>query len=893
MARIESSQGFAGSEHPPVEQLHAFAVGQLGEDDSREVERHLAVCTLCSQALETSPDDTFVALVQQGDSLVRSGASPAAGPSGSLHSVPGYTLMELLGEGGMGVVWKARHDGLNRLVALKRLRFAGPANAEALARFRREAESVARLQHGNIVQIYDIGEHEGEPYLALEYVGGGSLAQRLAAGPLPPKPAAALVEMLARAMHYAHERGIIHRDLKPGNILLASGGCESSIPSPTGGLDPPLADLVPKISDFGLAKQLDAAKAHTQTGAILGTPSYMAPEQASGGQTAIGPAVDVYALGAILYETLTGRPPFRGPTVLDTLVQVREQEPVSPRQLQPSVRRDLETICLKCLHKEPQRRYTSAWGLAEDLRSFCAGEPIRARPVGRLERFLKWTQRQPSMAILVFVALLAPLAIVTGLLWHNHQLKKEIRRADDARNRAETAESAEREHYAKARKTIFNIYHRIGDWQHFGMRSNDDWGRDIRQYGLEYVETVLATTVKDDPRAQADAAELLMTIAKSQVQAGQRKEAQTSFLRAKDLWDKLIAEHPDDLELLGAITECYRTAPHFFDCDPRQRVTWLEKALVFIEKQSGLKPSDDCQLPLALGLVHHEMAAHLQADSRSGEAEEHYNRAIDIWTKVLTKYPKTTGCKIGMGLSHTNLGSIYFQTGRTQMAEKAFQRGDALYEEAMREGYDPSDLLLYRMTLIVNWGISYLLGKQPVGKQPEKALDMFNRGLKWKGELLRLRPNYAGIQQAIASLHGSRAQAYDEMKRYPEAAEEWKHALEFDDGTHKVEFQLGRCVSLARSGDSVHAAAEAEKIAAASKLPSQDLYNCACVLALSGQGEKAIAILEKLRQSGYFDEAERLNDLRTDEDLNSLRRRDDFVKLLNVAAKPAKLSQNP
>jgi serine/threonine protein kinase len=869
MARIESIEGFNGSEHPSVEQLHAFAVGQLSEDDSSKVERHLAGCTSCSEALETSPNDTFVALVQQGDSLVRSGAAATAGLSRPFHSMPGYTLLERLGQGGIGVVWKARQEGLNRLVAVKRLRCAGEGSVEALARFRREAKSVARLNHVNIVQIYEIGEHEGEPYLTLEYMEGGSLAEKLAAGPLPPKPAAPLVETLARAVHYAHEQGIIHRDLKPGNVLLADDGS-------------------PKISDFGLAKQLDAETVQTQTGAILGTPSYMAPEQADSRQTSIGPATDVYALGAILYEMLTGRPPFRGPTVLDTLAQVREQEPVPPRQLQPNIRGDLETICLKCLHKEPRRRYGSALELAEDLRRFSNSEPIRARPVGRLERIVKWTRRHPSKAILGFVALLAPLAIVAGLLGHNHQLKKEIQRADEARNRAETAEIAERENYAKARKTIFNIYHRIGDWQHFGMRNNDDWGRDIRQYGLEYVETVLATTLQDDPRAQADVAELLLTIAKQQVQAGQRKEAQTSFLRARDLWEELIAEHPDNLELLGAITECYRTAPHFLDCVPSQRVDWLEKALAFKEKQCNLNPNDDCQLPLALGLVHHELAAHLQADSLIGEAEEHYNRAIDIWTKVLAKHPKTTGCKVGMGLSHSNLGWIYSQTGRTLMAEKSFKRGDALYEEAMGEGWDPSDLLNYRLILLVNWGNSYLFGKQPA-----KALVEFKRGLKWKEELLRLRPNYAGTRQTVASLHGSMAQAYDALKRYPEAVEEWKHALELDDGIHRVEFQLGRCASLARSGDSVHAVAEAEKIAAASQLPSQDLYNCACVLALSGHCEKAVAILEKLRHNGYFDEAQRLNDLRSDEDLNSLRRRDDFVKLLNQAAKPAKLSQNP
>ncbi len=341
MNSSESTQVYAASDHPSIEQLNAFAIGQLTENDSLAVERHLAVCTSCNRVLETSPDDSFVTLVRQSGLLVQTGSTLAVAPSRSFRLVPGYTLLEQLGAGGMGVVWKARQDGLGRLVALKRLHSAGADSSEAMARFRREAKSIARLRHGTIVQVYEVGEQDGEPYLAMEYVGGGTLAQKLAAGPLPPTQAAALVETLARAMHHAHELGIIHRDLKPSNVLLDESG-------------------TPKISDFGLAKQLNEATAHTQSGAILGTPSYMAPEQAGGGQTAIGPAADVYGLGAILYETLTGRPPFRGPTALETLAQVREREPVPPRQLQPGVPRDLQTICLKCLHKEPRRRYRSA-----------------------------------------------------------------------------------------------------------------------------------------------------------------------------------------------------------------------------------------------------------------------------------------------------------------------------------------------------------------------------------------------------------------------------------------------------------------------------------------------------------------------------------------------------
>src|SRR5262245_15482662 len=287
------------------------------------------------------------------------GASDAAAAAPPLPHVAGYELLEVLGRGGMGVVYKARQLGLNRIVALKMILAGASASQQDLARFRAEAEAVAQLAHPNIVQIYEIGEQGGCPFLALEYVGGGSLAQHLDGTPLAPQQAAETVLALARAVQHAHEKGIVHRDLKPANVLLAEG--------------------TPKIADFGLAKRADSNQAHTLSGTILGSPSYMAPEQAAGQTDKIGPATDVYALGVMLYEMLTGRPPFKGATLLETIEQVREHDPVPPRFLLPKTPRDLETICLKCLEKSPQRRYATAAALADDLRSFLRGEPIHAQ----------------------------------------------------------------------------------------------------------------------------------------------------------------------------------------------------------------------------------------------------------------------------------------------------------------------------------------------------------------------------------------------------------------------------------------------------------------------------------------------------------------------------------
>lgn len=388
-------------------------------------------------------------------------------PAATCPLIAGYEVLRELGRGGMGVVYLARQVTLRRLVALKVVRGADTAETDELARFRAEAAVIARLRHPNIVQVYELGEWSPavsarrSPFIALEYVEGGSLALHLRGTPQPPRAAAELVQILAAAMQTAHEQGIVHRDLKPANVLLAAGRAISS-EEPGGSTrhDAPFGGFQPKITDFGLARCVDTAGRHTQTGAVLGTPSYMAPEQARGHGKAAGPAADIYALGAILYECLTGRPPFRGPTVLDTLEQVCTQEPLAPSRLQPKVPRDLETICLKCLQKPVAARYATAGELAADLQRFLTGESIHARPAGRCERLWRWSRRHPARAAAATLGLLlaaAVLLLAVGTVFtlglrqeqeqtelarreaeHQRQLADEERdRADEARRRAD------------------------------------------------------------------------------------------------------------------------------------------------------------------------------------------------------------------------------------------------------------------------------------------------------------------------------------------------------------------------------------------------------------------------------------------------------------------------
>jgi formylglycine-generating enzyme required for sulfatase activity len=360
----------------------------------------------------------------------------------------------------MGVVYRARQFKAHRLVALKMIRAAEHASPTDRLRFQIETEAVARLQHPHIVQLYEVGEVRGQPFFSLEFCDGGTLTDQLKKQRPTPREAAALIETLARAMHYAHLRGVVHRDLKPGNVLLAG------------------AERVAKITDFGLAKRIDAeAREVSQSGAIMGTASYMAPEQAAGKVRDTGPAADVYALGALLYECLTGQPPFEGPQQV-VLVSVLNDEPVPPSRLGAKVPADLETICLKCLSKEPARRYASAEELANDLRRFQEGQPIRARPVGAVERAVKWVRRHTAVSALAASVLLVTVLGVAGIVW----------KYLDAEQQAEKA--------TKAREFLASIFQKA-------ERDEKGGNVTVRQL-LEEAETRIPVEFADQPELRAE-----------------------------------------------------------------------------------------------------------------------------------------------------------------------------------------------------------------------------------------------------------------------------------------------------------------------------------------------------------------------------------------------------
>ncbi len=459
---------------PGADVIARLMLGDGEEPEIRLFEEHLGQCDDCLAVVERleAEDDLVTALAASGpvlagmpgDSVLRplvdrlcrtvSNHRPRASEDDRVEverpagpALAEYEVLEELGRGGMSIVFRARQVKLNRLVALKMLLGGSQAGPEQRARFRVEAEAVARLQHPHVVQIFEVGEHQGLPFCVLELVEGTSLANALAGAPVAALAAARLTELLARAAHAAHQAGIVHRDLKPANVLLAP----SQGPLAVGLGESAGQRYEPRITDFGLARRLDVETGHSLSGDVMGTPSYMAPEQAAGRIHEIGPATDVWALGAILYEMMTGRPPFRGATVLDTLEQVRLAEPVPPTRLNPKVPRDLETICLKCLHKEPARRYASAAELADDLRRFLDHEPIRARPPGPVWRLIKWARRHPARSVALAAAVLLGLGLVVGLLWHTTRIDRERQAAEDHAAEADRQRRAAQRSAAEAR----------------------------------------------------------------------------------------------------------------------------------------------------------------------------------------------------------------------------------------------------------------------------------------------------------------------------------------------------------------------------------------------------------------------------------------------------------
>jgi tetratricopeptide (TPR) repeat protein len=702
---------------PDSRDLERLAQGKLPKAEAEPLGRHILACSACAQLLgklqaadplvsdlraaagAQTPENTFLeSLVERlvrtsPDRVAAAGSAPATAPlrreterAPLPDRVRGYEVLEELGRGGMGVVYKARHLLLNRLVALKMVRAGALAGSAELARFRQEAEAVARMQHPGIVQIYEVGEEDGTPFLALEFVSGGNLAQKLAGKPQPPDQAAHLVETLARAVHSAHQCGIVHRDLKPANILLQMQNAECRKQNEKTARDSAFCNLhsafcIPKIADFGLAKRLEGGPGRTQTGDILGTPGYMAPEQAAGQAKAIGPAADVYGLGAILYEMLTGRPPFQGETPWDTVVQVMSQEPVSPARLQPKVPRELETICLKCLHKEPGKRYASALALAEDLRRFLVGEPIMARPTGAWERTLKWAKRRPAAAALLVFSGVALVALVVAGIAYNRWLQDEVVREQERtqeaeRQRAEIASQRARAeaNFRAARDAVDRMLTRVGGKPLANIPHAEQVRRQLLEDALQFYLRFLRQRGAD-PQVQRETARAYRRVGDIHMLLGRPRQAGEDYRRAVTLQKQLSADFPAVPAYRQDLVETYANRGYFLaeTNHPREAESAFRQALALAQRLSADFPREPFYQK-ELAARHFNLGSLLSDQGQYAAAEPCYTQAIQLQTRLVTDFPKEGAYRVALARSYNNLGLLQRLTGRPQEAHRTLLR---------------------------------------------------------------------------------------------------------------------------------------------------------------------------------------------------------------------------
>jgi tetratricopeptide (TPR) repeat protein/tRNA A-37 threonylcarbamoyl transferase component Bud32 len=851
---------------PTPDQLRLMLEEDLPDGSAAEVEAHVSSCPACQELLDrlTTPP-LRVARAPVGDStpspeaarfvngLIDAAAPYTATPEPQTaregHYPPrleGYEFLGELGRGGMGIVFKARHQPLGRVVALKMIRFAEHADPIELTRFLAEAQVVATLQHPHIVPVFEVGQHKGLPYFTLEYVAGGSLGKRLAGQPQPAADAARIVEQLARAMNYAHGKGIIHRDLKPANVLLVEDSTT------------PLSLCTARITDFGLAKRT-GGDGLTQSGDLMGTPAYMTPEQVSGGGKGISAATDVYSLGAILYEMVTGRPPFMGATAGETLLQVLHQDPVPPRQLQPRLHRDIDTICLKCLEKDPSRRYPTATALADDLRRFLDGQPTRARPMGPVSRGWKWARRHPAVATLTAALLLVISGALVGLTVLYLRAEEQRRRAEENERRA-VADEAELE---SRLRQVSDQRDEIAQEKKRGDGLLDSAHATIESFlkGIRHDPTLKR------PEFRALRRELLSACAVWYLPVIEGNHAKN---RDRDMAFAHASLAMINLEVGGwsKAEEFLRKTTQYaarLNADPIARKHILER----------------------LGEGWHQLGTQKLKDGHRAEAAAFFCEAVAAREQLAAVRDEPAVLR-GLADSSTQLGLLMLNDRRPEVAESPLRLArEALARLVSKDASEDETIFLGGTN--VNLGIS--LTEQ--GKSAD-AMTCYDRAVEILTPVVA-KSNPKLAREFLVNAETGRGRTLIQLNRPQEAVKAFDHAVEIGDARSRDHLRAQRTFAFMMAKDYAHGLAEAEALASSRTLDGDNMFKVARLLAWGVENEsdtvtaqrrvgKAVEALRRAIAAGYLKYPGAVEQLKRDPEFRVLQDKTVFQELLRELA---------
>jgi tetratricopeptide (TPR) repeat protein len=768
-----------------AERFQSWLAEQLSPGERAAVETHLDACGHCQTTLARLLDepDGFTGPVAAPppetpvDFLRRLKATPplldallSAEPAGSaplpiafpepptplgpLGRLECYHVVAELGRGAFGFVFKAYDEKLDCLVALKVLRPELAATAEDRASFEEEARKAAAVRHDHVVTIHRVGVTPGFalPYFVMEYLDEALASRLQRQEPLPPAEAAETVRQVALGLAAAHGRGLIHRDLKPSNIMLDRGTGRA------------------KLTDFGLAKRVEGEAGRSRSGAIKGTPCYMAPEQAGGGR--VGPAADVYAAGAVLYEMLTGRPPFLGASVPDTLHQVMFDEPVPPRRLQPKLPRDLETICLTCLQKDPAKRYSGAEALAEDLRRFLGGEPIHARPAGVLDRGLKWAKRRPATAALVGVLGLATAVLLTMWLWFTFELHAQRDAVIQERNEANTQRVKAQAAARQARRAVNDYSLKVSQDTRLRAEEFQPLRKELLLGVVSFYEEFV-TDNADDPTLRDELYDAYLRLGRIRQEFGDRAEAITSYERSRDLLTDLMRDHPatiyqSDLALLlGNLGILY-----FFSGEIQKAEQTLRSAESIRQELVHAHP-DVPSYQFDLAGTDINLGNLFRSTGRVDDAEQAFGKAQGFLGSLAEKYPKDSRYQNNLAMTHNNLGNLF--KGRRQ-----FDRALQAYETAITIGRQLAGKFprvgSYQGDL-ADWLVNLALLRQHELANVPEAERTFEEARDILKHLVEEYPTKARYRQSLATTYSNLGSLYLAIPRIAEAEAALREAL--------------------------------------------------------------------------------------------------------------------